>query len=256
MDATSLAVLLLLAAVASYVQTLTGFALGLLFMGGVGLTGVAPLPDAAVLVGVLGLVNAAQVLARGWRDIARREFLLVIFVSLAFLVLGYWLLGLMLAASLDWLRLVLGAIIVLSSIQLLLRPVPHEKPSGPGSFVFFGAVAGVMGGLFSTAGPPLVYHFYRQPLRPAAIRETLVAIFSVNGILRLVLVALAGDIPPASSWWALLCIPVVMAFTALARRYPPPLTPTGMRRVAFCLLFLSGVSLAGPAFVKIFGDYA
>lgn len=256
MDTASLVVLLLLAAGASYVQTLTGFALGLLMMGGVGLTGVVPLPDAAVLVGILGLVNAAQVLAKGWRDIARREFLLVIFVSLAFLVLGYWLLGLLVAASLDWLKLTLGGIIILSSLQLLLRPVPFETPSGAGSFVFFGAIAGIMGGLFSTAGPPLVYHFYRQPLRPVAIRETLVAIFAVNGMLRLMLVGLAGDMPSSSFWWGLLCIPVVMAFTALARRYPPPLTPTGLRRVAFCLLFLSGLSLAAPAFLKLFGDFS
>ncbi|RDL46833.1 hypothetical protein BLJAPNOD_06351 [Ensifer sp. M14] len=256
MDTVSLAVLLLLAAGASYVQTLTGFALGLLMMGGVGLTGVVPLEDAAVLVGVLGIVNAVQVLAKGWRDIARREFLLVIFISLAFLVLGYWLLGLLLAASLDWLKLVLGAIIVLSSIQLLLQPAPLEKPSGPVSFLFFGAIAGVMGGLFSTAGPPLVYHFYRQPLRPVVIRETLVAIFAVNGVLRLLLVTGAGNIPSASLWWGLLCIPVVMGFTLLARRYPPPLTPIGMRRVAFSLLFLSGLSLAGPAFLKLFGDFS
>lgn len=256
MEIASLVILLLLAAGASYVQTLTGFALGLLMMGGVGLTGVVPLPDAAVLVGILGLVNAAQVLAKGWRDIARREFLLVIFVSLAFLVLGYWLLGLLVAASLDWLKLTLGGIIILSSLQLLLRPMPFETPSGAGSFVFFGAIAGIMGGLFSTAGPPLVYHFYRQPLRPVAIRETLVAIFAVNGILRLMLVGLAGDMPSSSFWWGLLCIPVVMAFTALARRYPPPLTPAGLRRVAFCLLFLSGLSLAAPAFLKLFGDFS
>lgn len=256
METASLVILLLLAAGASYVQTLTGFALGLLMMGGVGLTGVVPLPDAAVLVGILGLVNAAQVLAKGWRDIARREFLLVIFVSLAFLVLGYWLLGLLVAASLDWLKLTLGGIIILSSLQLLLRPVPFETPSGAGSFVFFGAIAGIMGGPFSTAGPPLVYHFYRQPLRPVAIRETLVAIFAVNGMLRLMLVGLAGNMPSSSFWWGLLCIPFVMAFTALARRYPPPLTPTGLRRVAFCLLFLSGLSLAAPAFLKLFGDFS
>mgnify|MGYP001614968540 CR=1 FL=1 len=256
METASLVILLLLAAGASYVQTLTGFALGLLMMGGVGLTGVVPLPDAAVLVGILGLVNAAQVLAKGWRDIAWREFLLVIFVSLAFLVLGYWLLGLLVAASLDWLKLTLGGIIILSSLQLLLRPMPFEKPSGAGSFLFFGAIAGIMGGLFSTAGPPLVYHFYRQPLRPVSIRETLVAIFAVNGMLRLLLVGLAGDMPSSSFWWGLLCIPVVMAFTALARRYPPPLTPTGLRRVAFCLLFLSGLSLAAPAFLKLFGDFS
>jgi len=256
MNMSNLAVLLLLAAGASYVQTLTGFALGLLFMGGVGLTGVMPLPDAAVLVGILAIINAAQVLAKGWRDIAMREFVLVIFVSLVFLVVGYWLLGLLLSSSLDWLKLALGAIIVLSSIQLLLKPAPLDQPSRAVSFALFGAIAGIMGGLFSTAGPPLVYHFYRQPLRPAAIRETLVAVFAVNAVLRLLLVAGTGAMPPASFWWGLLCIPVVMAFTALARRYPPPLTPVGLRRVAFCLLFLSGLSLAAPAFLKLFGDFS
>lgn len=152
MDSASLAVLLLLAAGASYVQTLTGFALGLLFMGGVGLTGVVPLPDAAVLVGVFVIFNAAQVLAKGWRDIAGREFLLVIFVSLAFLVIGYWLLGLLVSSSLDWLKLVLGAIIVLSSIQLLLRPAPLKKPSGPASFAFLEPLPASWAGSFPLPG--------------------------------------------------------------------------------------------------------
>lgn len=253
MESGQLAVLLALAAGASYVQTLTGFALGLLMMGGVGLTGAVSLPDAAVLVSILTLTNAAQVLARGWRAIARREFLLVIFVSLAFLALGYRLLGFLAATSLDGLKLVLGAIIVASSIQLVLRPAPLARPSSAASFAGFAAIAGTMGGLFSTAGPPLVYHFYRQPLPQATIRETLVAIFAVNAVLRLWLVQASGAMPRGGFWWSLLCIPTVMLFTALARRFPPPLTPAGLRRMAFGLLFLSGVSLAGPALPRLIG---
>lgn len=53
-----------------------------------------------------------------------------------------------------------------------------------------------MGGLFSTAGPPLVYHLYRQPLPVAVIRETLVAVFGINAVLRLALVAGSGNIRP------------------------------------------------------------
>ena len=63
----SLAILLTIAAFAAYTQTLTGFALGLIMMGGVGLSGVIALPDAAVLVSILVIVNAVQVLAKGWR---------------------------------------------------------------------------------------------------------------------------------------------------------------------------------------------
>ena len=28
-----------------------------------------------------------------------------------------------------------------------------------------------MGGMFSTAGPPLVYHFYRQPMSLVVVRD-------------------------------------------------------------------------------------
>jgi len=40
----------------------------------------------------------------------------------------------------------------------------------------------------------------------------------------------------------LLAIPVVMAATYAARRWPPPLSPKTLRRIVFSLLFLSGVS--------------
>lgn len=251
MDIESLAGLLAIAFIAAYTQTLTGFALGLIMMGGIGLTGVLPLTDAAVLVSILVIVNASQVLAKGWRDIAVAQFLPALMASLLFLGLGYLLLGLMVDTSLDWLKLALGIVIIGSSIQLSLKPAQHLVLSGPASFAAFGAVAGVMGGLFSTAGPPLIYHFYRQPLKAVVVRETLVAIFAVNALIRLALVAGAGHLPSASVWWGLLAIPAVIVATHLARRYPPPLSPLAMRRMAFLLLFLSGVSLAVPALIKI-----
>lgn len=253
---TSLGGLLLLTAIAAYMQTLTGFAFGLIMMGGVGLTGVIPLREAAILVSVLVIVNALQVLRQGWRDIAMAEFIPVIASSLVFLLVGYWLLGLLLAASLDWLKLVLGTIIVLSSLQLLLKPAPLAQRSSTGSFVFFGAIAGLMGGLFSTAGPPLVYHLYRQPLNARSVRETLVAVFAINALIRLVTVAAAGTMPSSHFWWSLTTIPVVIGFTFLAKRWPPPISPATMRRLAFLLLFLSGVSLAAPALFTLFGDIA
>jgi uncharacterized protein len=247
----SLIGLLLIAAIAAYTQTLTGFALGLIMMGGIGLTGIIPLTDAAVLVSILVIVNAGQVLAKGWRDIAFAQALPALAASLIFLGLGYWLLGLMASASLDWIKVVLGIVIVASSIQLSLKPDALTQMSSRISFAGFGAIAGVMGGLFSTAGPPLIYHFYRQPLKTAAVRETLVAIFATNAVVRLALVAGAGHLPSPSFWWSLLSIPVVIAATTLARRFPPPLSPLAMRRAAFLLLFLSGLSLGLPAIIKL-----
>jgi len=138
----------------------------------------------------------------------------------------------------------------------MLKPQPLAARSSSASFVFFGAVAGLMGGLFSTAGPPLVYHLYRQPLPAISIRETLVAVFAVNAVIRLAMVAAAGDVPHSGFWWGLLCIPVVMIMTFVAKRWPPPLSALSIRRMAFGLLLLSGLSLAVPALLKIIGDHA
>ena len=247
---------LLLAGAAAYAQTLTGFAFGLITMGGIGLTGLLSLPDAAMIVSVLTLVNAGQMLLRGWRDVAWREFRLVMATSVPMLFAGYALLDWLAGTRADALRLILGLVIVGSSLQLARRPEPLARPSGSPSFLFFGGVAGVMGGMFSTAGPPLVYHFYRQPLPLATVRETLVTVFALNAVFRIGLVAAAGDLPPASTLLGLLAIPVVMGATYAARRWPPPIRPAAMRRIVFALLFLSGVSLAAPAVLRLTGAVA
>ncbi len=237
--------------IAAFAQTLTGFAFGLITMGAIALTGVMSLPDAAVIVSVLTLVNAVQMLIKGWRDLALRELGLVLMTSIPALGIGYALLEWLADTRIDLLRMLLGIVIVASSLQLARRPDPLEQQSGAGSFLFFGGIAGLMGGLFSTAGPPLVYHFYRQPMQLGRIRETLVAVFALNAVFRLTLVAVSGNLPEKSAMSGLLAIPVVMAATYAARRWPPPLSPKTLRRIVFSLLFLSGVSLGAPAIVHL-----
>lgn len=240
----------LMAGVAAYVQTLTGFAFGLLLMGGVGLTAVMPLREAAAVTGVLTLVNAAIMMTKGWRDVLRKELLLVLCASLPTLVGGYFLLDHLATDGLVYLRIILGAVIIISALQLILPPRKEEKEATKSSFVFFGAFSGIMSGLFSTSGPPLVYHFYRQPLPIAAIRETLVAIFSLNALIRLLVVIADGTFPARPYWPAFFAVITVSAGTQMARRLPLPLSPKALRLVVFLLLCASGASLALPAIPK------
>ena len=244
---------LLLAGVAAYAQTLTGFAFGLITMGGIGLTGLLSLPDAAMLVSALTFVNASQMLLTGWRDVAWREFRIVMVASIPMLFAGYALLDWLAGTRADILRLILGLVIIVSSLQLARKPEPLARKSGGPSFLFFGAIAGLMGGMFSTAGPPLVYHFYRQPMPMVTVRETLVTVFALNAVFRIGLVTFAGDLPSGSTLSGLLAIPAVMGATYAARRWPPPVSPVTMRRIVFVLLFLSGVSLGAPAVLRLLG---
>jgi uncharacterized membrane protein YfcA len=242
---------LLLTGAAAYTQTLTGFAFGLITMGGVGLTGLLSLPDAAMIVSVLTLVNATQMLLKGWRDVAWYPFGAATAASIPMLMAGYWLLERLAGSNVDLLRLLLGLVIVVSSLHLARKPEPLPEQSGTGSFLFFGACAGLMGGMFSIAGPPLVYHFYRQPMPLVKVRETLVAVFALNAIFRIGLAVAAGDFPSRSTLSGLVAVPAVMSATYAARRWPPPLSASTMRRVVFLLLLLSGVSLGAPAVIHL-----
>jgi uncharacterized membrane protein YfcA len=237
-----------LAVIAAYVQTLTGFAFGLLLMGAIALTGLMPLPEAAIVISLLTLANAAVVLVSGWRDIARRPLLLSLAGAIPMIVAGYILLELLASTSLSALRLTLGVVIIVSGLQLIRQPAPLERVSLGPAFVLFGGLGGLMGGLFSTAGPPLVFQFYRQPMPHVVIRETLVAIFAINSLIRLGIVALSGGWQPHALLWALVGLPAVLGATLLARRWPPALSSRAMRLGVFILLLLSGASLIMPAF--------
>ncbi len=252
MSTAELIAFLSVTAVAAYLQTVTGFAFGLVTMAGVALIGALPLPEAAAFVGLLTLTNASQMLTTGgWKQVARRLWIIIVLSSLPALAVGYLLLEWLADTRVQALKLLLGGVTMLSSLQLALPSKGPQMASGPLKTVIVGALSGLMGGLFSTAGPPLVYHLYRQPLPISMIRATLVAVFGLNAILRLALVVLSGNIPNAAYWPCLLAVPVVIGATVLAQRFPPPLSPPAFRRVVFCLLFLSGASLGLPALASL-----
>lgn len=241
------------AALAAYVQTVTGFAFGLIMVGGVALIGVMSPVDAAAVVSALSLVNGVQMITRGWRRVAWREFGWVTLGSLPMVVVGIWLLNWMASERADLLRLALGALIILASLQLALPSRPGPATPGAAACLLFGAASGFTGGLFSAPGPPLVYLFYRTALPLATIRETLVTAYAATSVLRLVIVAFGETRPPASVWLGLLAFPAVMAATAAARRWPPRIAPRVLRLVVFALLALTGLALALPALIRMAG---
>jgi uncharacterized membrane protein YfcA len=82
----------LVAALAAWLQTLTGFALGMILMGGAGLLGLMPLPQAAMVTSILVVTNGALVLWRGWREVDRRILALTLCGSLPTMLIGFGLL--------------------------------------------------------------------------------------------------------------------------------------------------------------------
>lgn len=251
MVAGHIATLLLIVALAAYVQTVSGFALGLVLMAGVGLTGIIPITSAALLVSFLIMANAAILLPRYWRFIALRACILTIVSSILFSAIGYMLLRCLAQTSIGWVKLLLGLVVIASSLPMMVRPVRLSRMDSNAWFVGYGAIAGLMGGLFATPGPPLVYHFYRQPLEAQVVRVSLVTIFAGIVAVRLVVVLATGTFPLPVLWWSILAVPATIVTTHFADHFRPPIGDAAMQRIAFVLLLASGLALALPQMTRL-----
>jgi len=234
-------------ALASSLQNITGFALALILLGLTGLFNLAPLPDVANVATVLALANAAIQL-RGtrkslrwavWRD--------TVSGSVFGVAAGVALLAWLSANVVMVLRLLLGLVVIGCAIIVLVRTKPLAGESSRVSFGGYGFLSGLLGGLFSASGPPLVYHFYRQPWHLDSLRDTLVASLSFGALLRLALVIPTGQFSARALWLSAVTVPLVMAITWVMRRYPPAWPRETVLKVVCALLVVTGVGLIGPA---------
>ena len=234
---------LVLVAVATFCQNLTGFAFGLIFVGIAGASSLLSIADAANIASLLSLVQAvgfmrANRLKPDWGLLGP-----LLASSAVGLVAGVLLLQWLSGNMLSMLRILLGVSIVVCAILLLLQKQVQPEMSGKPAQWTAGIASGLLGGLFATPGPPLVYHLYRQPLDRLLIVHCLISMGVVCGVLRLGMVALDGQITSTVLLWTAAAAPVVALVTWWTSKYPPPIAPRIMQMAVCVLLIVSGVSL-------------
>lgn len=245
MDSTVIIFMLLLL-FGSYVQTVTGFALGLFVMGAATLMDLATVAVSAAIVTISSLVNTLMALKREHHHVHWQQAGWLSLGLVPAMLLGLWLLDFFSAGEVAMLRTLLGTFIVAGAIMLFLKPHPRKHSAGAPASITMGAIAGVFGGLFSTAGPPVVYHLYREPLSINTVRMTMMAVFAITTAFRLLVIIPAGHVTQTALWVSALGVPVVLLATWFGQRYRPPVSDIGMRRLAFFLLLLLGLVLVFP----------
>jgi uncharacterized membrane protein YfcA len=129
---------------------------------------------------------------------------------------------------------------VAGGIALFMKPKPHPSRSSSASFVLMGVLGGLLGGLFSVPGPPMIYHYYRQPVSIQAIRTSLLALSGAMSLVRLIMQGLQGQLNAEVMSLGMLSIPVAMLASWLYVRFPPQLSDLSMRRGAFALFVVMG----------------
>jgi uncharacterized membrane protein YfcA len=240
-------VFLLFVALAVYAQSLTGFALALILLGLVGATNVVPLEDAVNAVNVMVLVNAATFLWRRRALKVERALWPALAAIVAGGVAGTLIAGWLADSAVQVLRLLLGLSIALCALLLWRAARPLKTVSRPAAFIAAGAASGLLGGMFSAPGPPLVYLLYRQPWAIARIQESLILFFGLVALLRLGLVLPVGGFTWAAAQLAAEAIPVVLLVTAFAAGRRSPLSPPLLRGVVCVLLVATGAGMMAAA---------
>lgn len=236
-------VFLLFVGLSVYAQNVTGFALALILLGLVGLTEVVPLLDAVNAVTFLMVVNTAMVLYRSKSIKVERAIIPAVLTSIAGSCAGIALLGFMAANALHQLRMLLGLCIVSCALLLWRRSQTYAEPSSAGTFAAVGIASGLLGGLFSAAGPPLVYLMYRQPWPIERIRESLIFCFGVGAAVRLTVLGLLHQINTDAFLLACEAIPVVILVTLLTANRPPPISQRVLKSTVCILLLIAGAGM-------------
>ncbi|GAB3653737.1 TSUP family transporter [Ramlibacter alkalitolerans] len=247
MSALQFAGFLVCVALASSLQNITGFALALILLGLTGLFELAPLPDVANVATVLSLANAAIQLRGTHKSLRWSAWRHTVSGSVFGVAAGVALLAWLSANVVMVLRLLLGVVVIACAIVVLVRTLPRATQSSGISFGGYGFLSGLLGGLFSASGPPLVYHFYRQPWDLDSLRDTLVASLAFGSLLRLALVIPTGQFSPRALWLSAVTVPLVMTITWWMRRHPPAWRRETVLKVVCGLLLVTGAGLIGPA---------
>ncbi|WP_101674866.1 sulfite exporter TauE/SafE family protein [Alloalcanivorax mobilis] len=244
---TSLLLFLAAVALGAYVQSITGFALGIFVLAAVALLHFSSIPVAAMAMNIMTLANSTVMVLPRLKKVHWPTLRLTLIGTMPAMVVGVLLLNGLSNHAQNILRILLGLMIIGGGLVLVWRPHPRATLSSKGGFIGMGLISGLLGGLFSVSGPPLVYQFYRQPLPLLRIRITLVTLFSIMSVGRLTVVGVQGQITEEVLRMGGLSIPVVLAAAWLGTRYPPRISDKALRRGVFVLLVITGSGIVFTA---------
>ena len=235
--------LILFIGLGAMIQTVTGFAMGLVIIGGVTLFGLADIAFIAIIISLISGVNTLIALRYAYKHIKWIFVAKVSVTMLPALVLGVLVLDYLSNDYYVGLQKLLGLVIVTGGILLMLRPTPWNKISHPAWLMLTGTAGGFIGGMYSAGGAPLAYFMYRQPLEINVIRATLLCFFALTTALRTVVVGIQGQLTTEILSVFVLAVPVVIIVTLTMTRLLH-LVPDGLvRKLVFLLLVAMGIML-------------
>jgi uncharacterized protein len=241
---------LVIIALATYFQTVTGFGMGMIVMGATSGLDLLSVATVATTISLLSLANCSVAMRGTLHHVNWRTTRLVVYGIVPSVIVGVLLLNYLGSSATNIVKLMLGLVIIWSGLSTALKVTAGEQPLSKHSYFLSGLFSGIFSGMFAISGPPLVYQFYRQKMDLATIRYSLIFLFSITAGIRTLFVAVQGGLNVEVLTLSFAALPVVALATLTGKKYPPPLRYQSMRRISCVMLIIIGLSLMVSATKK------
>lgn len=228
--------------VSTFVRSSLGFGDALVAMPL--LTLVVGLKTATPTVALVATTIAITILAKNWKIADLKATLHLVLSSFIGIPVGLVLLK---GVNEDFMKSLLGMILILYGLYNLLKP--HlRKISGSLGFAFlFGFIAGILGGAYNTNGPPVVIYGTLRRWAPNHFRATMQSYLLPTGFLILVGHGLSGLWTPQVFKYYVFSLPIVFLAIYVGGKAHKAMTQKHFDRyVNAALIFMGAVLIIRP----------
>ena len=208
------------------------------------LTLMVPPTSATPIVTLVSVFNAMIVLVTDWKHVHVRSAANLIGPALFGIPLGYWFLR---GADEGLVIGVLALVVLFFSIWSLWSGTTLRIKSNLWALPF-GAAAGLLGGAYNTAGPPLVVYGTLRGWTPHEFRATLQGYFMVAGLFVLAVHVIGGTVTNRVYQFFGWSVPLIVLASFLGRRIADRIPQEKFVKVIHVVLLIVGLNLLGAVF--------
>ena len=221
---------------ASYIQSVTGFAFGIFSM--IFLPSLLLYTEANVLSSMLSMLTSLTVAVVLFKKISLKN---LIFPLIGCLLSTFFAVSFIKAQKNEILSLLLGIVLFLLSIYCyFFSSKIRIKPTWYAGLIA-GVLSGILGGMFSIGGPPVVIYFIQSEEDSEHYLATTSSYFVFSGIIQVLIKANAGFIT-TNVWWAFAIGIVGMLVGSFIGKLTRDKTdPKKIKKVVYGVMAISGI---------------
>lgn len=223
---------------ASFIQRVSGFGFGIFAMTFLPYI-MSAYTEANVLSSMLSMLLSLAVSIRMFRHIHWKNIIFPLIGSMVFTFISV---SFMKGQADTLMRLLLGiALILLSLYFLIFSGKVHIRPTWYGGLVA-GSLSGILGGLFSMGGPPVVIYYMESEKQPAHYMATIQAYFTISNIYSIGVKVSAGFVTSnVLACFAIGLVGVVAGLVVGGRVFDKMDGPK-IKKAVYIIMALSGVA--------------